>query len=349
MNCHASSRLYVRANGVVPCNCDTGETTVLFKPNLTDLDSFDYVRDCFNGPPFRRLRQELAAQRPPIGACGTCFFFHPSEPFTKLGESGIVGEIEHVQIESSFLCGLDCDACVVRATRNDPKLSALGDGPYEMPRALFEKLVDDIARAGIRVGEMAFCGRGEPLLHPEFTELIRYARAKLPGTYFSVVTSGNVPFCDGILELDHVAVSIDGGFSDSYEVYRRGGNLPRVLRLLDQIVKGRERLQPGSRRPRICWRYILFSHNDSIEEIEHAQRLADGLGLDEMMFVLTHTWNRSTKYTTQEQLDSCPEFKVFTGQRKTFRNVNVETNNIEHWEELGRRGRAERFVFHDEG
>jgi len=108
------------------------------------------------------------------------------------------------------------------------------------------------------------------------------------------------------------------------------------------------RRDAAARKLRICWRYILFSHNDSIEEIEHAQRLADGLGLDEMMFVLTHTWNRSTKYTTQEQLDSAPEFKVFTGQRKTFRNVNLETNNIEHWAELGMRERAARFVFHEE-
>ena len=29
MNCHTAARLYVRANGTVPCNCDTGETTTL--------------------------------------------------------------------------------------------------------------------------------------------------------------------------------------------------------------------------------------------------------------------------------------------------------------------------------
>lgn len=348
MNCHASSRLYVRANGSVPCNCDTGESTVLFRPNLADLASFDYVRDGFNGPAFRRMRRELDAGRAPIGACESCFFFHPSEPFTKLGEAGTVAEIEHVQVETSFLCGLDCDACVVRATRTDPRTSALGAGPYEMPRELFEKLVDDIASAGMRVGEMAFCGRGEPLLHPEFGAMIAHARAKLPGTYLSIVTSGNVPYSDGILEADHVAFSIDGGFNDSYEVYRKGGSLPRVLRLLAKIVAEREKRAKGAKRPRLCWRYILFSHNDSREEIEHAQRLADGLGLDEMMFVLTHTWNRSLKYTTQEQIDEGPEFKVFTGERKTFTNVNRESNNLEYWEELGKRERAQRFVFQPE-
>ncbi|MEZ6014481.1 MAG: hypothetical protein R3F49_05165 [Planctomycetota bacterium] len=345
MNCHAASRLYVRANGTVPCNCDTGESTPLFRPNLADLASFDFIRDCFNGPPFQRLRRELRAERAPIGACSGCYFFHPSEPFTKFGDDGVVSEIEHVQIESSFHCGVDCDACVVRATRTDPALSALGDGPYEMPLPLFEKLVADISRAGLPVREMAFCGRGEPLLHPQFTEMMRAARAALPDTYYSVVTSGNAPYCDGLLDVDYISASIDGGYPDSYEVYRRGGKLQRALNLLERVVVERERRSPGARKPRIAWKYILFSHNDSEEEIMHAQRIADAIGVDEMVFVLTHTWNRSQKYLTQAQIDEGPEFKVFTGERKTFSNVNIETNNIANWEKIGDLSRDKRFTF----
>ena len=59
MNGHAAARLYIRANGTVPCNCDTGETTKLFQPRLDDRSSFDYVEDCFNGPPFVELRERL--------------------------------------------------------------------------------------------------------------------------------------------------------------------------------------------------------------------------------------------------------------------------------------------------
>ena len=191
MNCHASSRLYVRANGTVPCNCDTGETTLLFQPDLDDLSSFDYVEDCFNGEPFVRMREKLLMREAPIKACEACFFFHPSETFEKYGNDGRVHEIEHVQIESSFQCGIDCDACVLRSTRTDPALSALGAGPYEMPLDLFRKLIDDIQRAELHVGEMAFCGRGEPLLHPQFTEMMQHARERLPRTFFSVVSSGN--------------------------------------------------------------------------------------------------------------------------------------------------------------
>ncbi len=357
MNCQAAARLYVRANGTVPCNCDTGETTKLFQPRLDDLGSFDYVEDCFNGPPFVQLRERLRAGVPPIGACSSCFFFSPSEPFLKYGDDGRLKAIDQIQIESSFLCGVDCDACVLRSTRTDPALSALGAGPYEMPVALFEKLVDDIVRAGIHVGEMAFCGRGEPLLHPEFTALMRHARAKLPRTFFSVVTSGNAPFHDGILLVDHLSVSIDGGFPDSYEVYRKGGNLKRVLRFVETVTSKRRpdyapprvdmpqlaRQLKARGRPIVCWKYILFEHNDSDAEIVKAQELAWQLGVDEMMFVLTHTWNRSRKYTTREQIESLPVFKVFDGTRRTFSNVNLETDNVAHWDAIGETPRDQRF------
>ena len=340
MNCHTSSRLYVRANGTVPCNCDTGETTTLFAPALNDLDSFDYVEDCFNGEPFIEMRKKLLAGKQPIDACTSCFFFHPSEPFLKYGEDGRLRGIEHIQIESSFLCAVDCDACVVRSTRTNPALSPLGDGPYEMPLELFEKLVEDIFRAGVDVGEMAFCGRGEPLLHPQFTQMMRKARARLPRTYFSVVTSGNCPFSEGILDVDHLDVSIDGGYPDSYAIYRKGGSLPRVLRFVKDIVAKRG---PSGKRPRIRWRYILFEHNDSEREIRHAQKLAREIGFDEMLFVLTHTWNRSTKYTSQAQIEQLPEFKVFDGAPRTFSNVNEETENVTYWEEIGDTPREGRF------
>ena len=340
MNCHASSRLYVRANGTVPCNCDTGESTTLFRPPLDDLDSFDYVEDVFNGPVFRQLRESLRSEVPPIEACRSCFFFHPSEALQGYGQDGRVDAIEHIQIESSFLCGVDCDACVLRETRTDPARSALGDGPYEMPLELFQKLFDDVRRAGLPVREIAFCGRGEPLLHPQFTEMMEYARRVLPDTYYSVVTSGNAPFSHGILDVNHMSVSIDGGFPDSYEIYRKGGNLPRVLRFLEQVVEARER---EGRGPTVEWKYILFEHNDSDEEILHAQKLAQDIGVDAMMFVLTHTWNRSTKYTEASQIAELPLFQAFEGAKTTFSNVNEESENVSHWEEIGQTPRAERF------
>jgi hypothetical protein len=357
MNCQAAARLYVRANGTVPCNCDTGETTTLFKPRLDDLKSFDYVEDCFNGPPFVMMRERLLASLNPIQACSSCYFFRPSEPFLKYGVDGRLQAIDQIQIESSFLCGVDCEACVLRSTRTDPALSALGDGPYEMPLELFHKLVDDIVRAGVHVGELAFCGRGEPLLHKDFTAMMRHARERLPRTFFSVVTSGNAPFHEGLLDVDHLSVSIDGGFPDSYEVYRKGGNLKRVLRFVESVVSQRRptdappavdmpqlATQMRTRgKPIVCWKYILFEHNDSEEEIVHAQQLAHDLGVDEMMFVLTHTWNRSKKYVSQAQIEALPEFKVFDGRRKTFSNVNLETDNMTHWDAIGETPREQRF------
>lgn len=65
--------------------------------------------------------------------------------------------------------------------------------------------------------------------------------------------------------------------------------------------------------------------------------------LDEMTFVLTHTWNRSRKYTAREQIESLPVFQVFDGTRRTFSNVNLETDNVAHWDVIGETPRDRRF------
>ncbi len=351
MNCNAANRLYVRANGTVPCNCDVGENVTLFAPKVDDLGSFSYADDCYNGKPFRKLRDCFQHDRTFLRSCQDCFFYSPAEPFRERGADGRLTWIEDVQVESSFLCTLDCAACVPRSIRRDPGRSPLGEGPYNLPMQLFEKLIDDLSRARVGVGEFNFCGRGEPLLHPQFTELITYARRFFPSSLYTAVTGANLRYFPGLLDLDYLTVSIDGAFPDSYARYRRGGRLATALRLVEDVLGNRrpatadtgagmpelrEHLaQQG--RPIVLWKYLLFEHNDSEEEIVAAQEMALAMGVDQMMFYLSHTWNRSKTYTSMKQIEELPLFQVFQ-RKKVFRsNVNAEVGNVERWEREGRR------------
>ena len=50
------------------------------------------------------------------------------------------------------------------------------------------------------------------------------------------------------------------------------------------------------------------------------------------MFCLSHTPNRSKKYTTEEQLRTDPVFQIFDARPVVYNNVNDEVGNIEYWE-----------------
>ncbi len=349
MNCRAANRFYVQANGTIPCNCDIGENITLFAPPLDDLGAFDFIADGYNGPPFRRLRESFQRGEPYLECCESCFFFSPTEEFGHHGVDGRLEEIEDLQVESSFLCTIDCEACVPRDIRRDPERSPLGRGPYNLPVEVFGKLIDDLVRGGIRVGEFNFGGRGEPLLHPRFGELLTLARTYYPDALYTACTNGNMRFFPGIMDLDYLSVSIDGARPESYEQYRKGGRLELALKLIEDIARSR---RPGiaesvipelsehlrrKGRPILRWKYLLFEHNDSEEETVEAQEKALALGVDQMVFYLSHTWNRSRKYTSTRQIEELALFQVFEGKRVFFSNVNPEVDNVEQWEDEGRR------------
>jgi hypothetical protein len=344
VNCRAANRLYVRADGSVPCNCDIGENVTLFTPESVDGRDLNYASDCFNGPPFVELRRSFRRGDPYLDCCKNCFFFSPGEPSADCPEDGELTHIVDLQLETSFYCSIDCEACVPRRIRTDPEHSPLGAGPYHLEPRVFRKLIDDLSGADISVGEFNICGRGEPLSSPHFAELLTYARSYFPDSLYTVTTNGNARFFPGLLDLDYITFSVDGATQETYEAYRKGGSLKAAIDLMAEVVRQR---RPSSEpdvhpmisehvarlgRPVVRWKYLLFEHNDSDEEITRAQQMALEMGVDEMIFYFSHTSNRSKKYTSAEQIEQLPLFRVFDRKRSIMSNVNDEVGNVEYWE-----------------
>ncbi len=358
-NCVAANRLYIRADGSIPCGCDVGEHVTLYRPDVKGPEPVRYIDDCYNGKPFLDMRRSFQAGKPYLKECKDCFFYQPGVAFEHNGQDGVQKSIEILQIESSFLCPIDCPACFIKADRTNPEKSPLGSGPVHLPVANFMKLVDDCVANGIEVKDFFFCGRGEPLLNPHMAEILAYARKHYPRSIFSVHTSGNVKFRPEHLMFDRVTVSIDGATQETYEQYRREGKIERAKTFIAQMAKAKKALsnQLGARnlrrfaslKPRItsypvvCWKYVLFEHNDSEQEILKAQKSARELGADQMEFVLSHTWNRSKRYPTSQDVERDPIFRSFVGRfGKVFgrhvhieSTVNVDVDNIGQWAEAG--------------
>lgn len=330
MHCEIVDHIYLKADGSFVCGCTRGDTIPLFSPK-DHPDGFDYVSDCYNGEPYIKLRETFAEGKLKFQLCKACNHFSATKTNQIKYQPNNYRNITLLNIESSFLCNVNCDGCIKNEYRNDPLKSPLKDGPYILPVDLFKKLIDNLTQHKISVERFLFCGKGEPLLHPNFTELLTYARKFFPDSFFSVHTNGNINFSTGLLLLDELVIAIDGVDQNSYSQYRQGGKFDRVIQLARDAVQARNNAKPQkppsflkklftypSSRPdrqlKIVWKYILFDHNDADHQLQKAQEMANDIGVDEMLFSLTPCWNRSKRYTSIEQLNSAPTFSFFNGK-----------------------------------
>ncbi len=144
---------------------------------------------------------------------------------------------------------------------------------------LYRDLVDEL---GEQLIYLYFYFQGEPYLHPEFTELVKYASDR--GVYS--VTSTNAHYLTDenarkTIEsgLDRMIISIDGTTQETYESYRVGGSLDKVLRGAETMVKWREKL--GVNNPHLIFQFLVVKPNE--HQIEEVYRLAKQTGVDEVL------------------------------------------------------------------
>jgi len=233
------------------------------------------------------VRARMSEDRLPYPAtCLKCIYLDMERAS---GVEALGEEIEWMHVEATSICNLDCPFCIPVAERKSyrPK-------PHYLPSATFRKIVDDIADHGLKIKWGYFSGRGEAGLHPKVWEMTAYIKQRL-GTNFMVNTAGNIPYSDLIVSsgLDKIKIAIDGADQASYETYRRGGRLKKVLAFTKKIADRKR--AAGSATPKIVWQYILFSHNDSQKELVKLQELALAHGVDQMLFKSTFTQSLSTQ------------------------------------------------------
>ncbi len=125
--------------------------------------------------------------------------------------------------------------------------------------------------------------QGEPYLHPQFFELVSYAKTKK--IYTSTSTNGHfldpekakATVCSG---LHRLIISLDGISQESYEKYRIGGKLDRVLNGIENLVASKKALH--SKTPYIILQFLVLRTNE--KQIDAVKRLGKQLGVDEVKF-----------------------------------------------------------------
>lgn len=175
-----------------------------------------------------------------------------------------------VQIEPVGQCNLRCRMCPIGLRRDGPPWGP----PAFIEIATFRRLVDGFA--GIE--ELHLQGLGEPLMHPHFFALVRYAAER----GIRVSTNSNLTLLSPVRSrpcvesgLHTLHVSLDGASAATYEHIRRRASFAKVLRNLDQLVACRGRL--GSPTPHL--RIVAVAMRRNLDELPAIVELAYAHGV----------------------------------------------------------------------
>lgn len=151
-------------------------------------------------------------------------------------------------------CNLHCPLCPVgnRKARQMP----------DMTWNTFRGLVDAF---GPTLESITLHNYGEPLLHPQVAEFIRYAKAS-GVSHVDLSTNGNYmpgELVENLIAsgLDTIRFSVDTSDPEVYKLYRKGGQLEQVLRNIERMAKKREFME--TKTPRIEAQALLMRDNES--------------------------------------------------------------------------------------
>ena len=122
---------------------------------------------------------------------------------------------------------------------------------------------------------------GEPLLNKQTPKYVAASRKFLMRT--SISSNVSLPFDAEALVasgLDYLIMSIDGATQETYQKYRKRGDLGLVLENVRKLVAAKKKLD--SYTPYLVWQYLLFDH--TLPEIDMALQMAKDLGVNEINF-----------------------------------------------------------------
>ncbi len=178
-----------------------------------------------------------------------------------------------VSIEPTTSCNLRCPECP-SGLRNFTRPTGM------LSLDLFQQTLDQLSPA---LWYLLLYFQGEPYLHPQFYDLVKAAADKK--IYTATSTNGHFLNSDNARKtvesgLDRLIISIDGSTQETYESYRIGGKLERVLEGTRQMVAWKKKLR--SRTPHLIFQFLVVKPNE--HQIEEVKALAKELQVDAVGF-----------------------------------------------------------------
>ncbi len=177
-----------------------------------------------------------------------------------------------ISIEPTTSCNLRCPECP-SGLRSFTRPTGMLD------QQLFRKVIDELAPT---LNYLTFYFQGEPFIHPRFLEMVRYASEKC--IYTATSTNGHYLKDDvarAVVEssLDRLIISIDGTSQDTYQSYRIGGSLEKVIEGTRNVIRWKKNLK--SKTPHVIFQFLVVKPNE--HQVPDVYALARELGVDQVV------------------------------------------------------------------
>lgn len=185
-----------------------------------------------------------------------------------------------ISFEPTTSCNLRCPECP-SGLRSFTRPTGM------LQETLFKKTIDELHKDLLY---LIFYFQGEPYLNPKFLEFVKYASSK--GLY--TATSTNAHYLNDINAkktvesgLDRLIISIDGITQETYQSYRIGGNLTKVLEGAKNVVKWKRDLK--SKTPHLIFQFLVVKPNQ--HQIPELKKLAEEIGINEVGIKTAQVYN----------------------------------------------------------
>lgn len=218
-----------------------------------------------------------------------------------------------ISVEPTTSCNLRCPECpsgLRSFTRPTGMLS----------KELFKKVIDQMSS---HVNYLTFYFQGEPYLHKEFLEMVTYARSRNIYT----ATSTNAHYLKDhqakkTVEsgLHRLIISIDGTTQDTYEQYRVGGDLTKVMQGARNVIKWKKELKSST--PYVIFQFLVVKPNE--HQVDELKDLAREIGVDEVILKTAQV------YDYQQGNPLIPENEQYSRYKRQPDGTYVIKNTLEN-------------------
>lgn len=192
----------------------------------------------------------------------------------------------YLQIEPVGQCNLRCQMCAIQFRKDGPPFGP----PAFMKFEVFTQIIDQF----YTLQELHLQGLGEPMMHPQFFDMVTYAANK----GIRVTTNSNLTLLNQkraeqcvTSNLDRLHISIDGATPETYNKIRVGSNFEQVVKNLELVLEKRQTL--ASETPHIHLVMVIMRQN--LHELPDLVKLAHKWSV-EQFFVqhLCHDFGESS-------------------------------------------------------
>lgn len=224
-----------------------------------------------------------------------------------------------LQIEPTNLCNLKCPLCPTG-------LNKLERERRHMPLDEFRSIVDDMQDYLLL---LILWEWGEPFMHPDLPEMIKYAADR----DIKTLTSTNAHFLhdkdylERILTsgLSSLIVAIDSLEQEKYEIYRKGGILSKAVDGLRKLIDMKKRLESNTL---INLRMVIMKQNE--HELPKIRRFAKEIGVD-VFTVKTLNPSCGLDAADSELVPKNKKYRRHEYHGETFERVRIDTHCRKMW------------------